>query len=65
MAKSGNAFPRKKIASTVNCAQIAAKKRALNQAIAAGTNSLAALEDLRAEVTRPRKVAPSACQRSG
>lgn len=38
----------------INCAQIAAKKRALNQAIAAGTNSLATLEVLRAEVTRWR-----------
>jgi Heavy-metal resistance len=42
----------------INCAQIAAKKRALNQAIAAGTNTPATLEASRAEVTHWR----SKCQ---
>lgn len=38
----------------INCAQIAARKQALQQAIAAGTNSPATLDALRAEVTRWR-----------
>jgi len=38
----------------INCAQIAAKKRALNQAIAAGTNAPATLDALRLEVTHWR-----------
>lgn len=37
-----------------NCAQIAARKRALNEAIAAGTNSPATLAALEAEVARWR-----------
>jgi hypothetical protein len=38
----------------INCAQIAAKKRALNQALATGTNSPAAIEGLQAEVAQWR-----------
>jgi hypothetical protein len=38
----------------INCAQIAASKRALNQAIAASTNSPATIESLRAEVAQWR-----------
>jgi hypothetical protein len=38
-----------------NCILIAAKKRELNQAIAAGTNSLATLDTLRGEVAALRK----------